>query len=278
MSAPYRDAGIIIGCGALASAIAVHLHRLGFPIVMCDDVDPGFARRGMAFTDAWYVGNADLDGTSAVFCSSVKSIPTVLTGQRQIAATTWSWQGVAAMLLPRFVVDASEEGVAGLGRKTIVQDLLVVRVGVDGVAGHDAPGAIAPVLPADDSADQGANRARASRQGRFTTAACIGQQVRRQEVVGCLDREPIVAPATGVLRGLPARGARIATGMTLVEVDPRGDPSSCFGIECTARDLAHTVERVLADAGIGVTPFRSRAPEGVAPAISRDNRRFELPV
>jgi len=58
----------------------------------------GEPRRGMAFTDAWYYGNATLDGATAVFCATVKSIPSLLERPRVIAATTWSLSGTAPAL------------------------------------------------------------------------------------------------------------------------------------------------------------------------------------
>src|ERR1700737_380076 len=45
---------IVRGCGEIGSAIAHALHRAGFAVVLIDEVDPSWARRGMTFTDAWY--------------------------------------------------------------------------------------------------------------------------------------------------------------------------------------------------------------------------------
>ena len=59
----------------------------------------------MAFTNAWYLGNAELEGEGACFCASLKSMPSIL-ARRMIAATTWSWPSVAAALRPVLLVDA----------------------------------------------------------------------------------------------------------------------------------------------------------------------------
>ncbi len=79
---------IVLGAGDVGSAVAVALHRAGLAVVLCDKADPAWSRRGMAFTDAWYFGTADLDGVLAMFCSNVISVPLVLE-RRLIAATTW---------------------------------------------------------------------------------------------------------------------------------------------------------------------------------------------
>jgi xanthine dehydrogenase accessory factor len=79
----------------------------------------------------------------------------------------------------------------------------------------------------------GAGRERyvyASKAGRFQTDRRIGDCVAAGEEVATLDGDLVVAPLAGVLRGLSARGARIGNGQKIVEVDPRGDRSLCFGL------------------------------------------------
>ena len=98
-TAAPRPVVIVLGCGDVGSAVAFELHIAGFAVVLIDEADPAWHRRGMAFTNAWYVGNAELDGEGACFCASMRSIPSVL-ANRMIAATTWSWPGVAGLLPP----------------------------------------------------------------------------------------------------------------------------------------------------------------------------------
>ena len=57
-----RSAAIVLGCGEVGSAVALALHRARFAVVLVDEADPAWHRRGMAFTNAWYVGNAQLEG------------------------------------------------------------------------------------------------------------------------------------------------------------------------------------------------------------------------
>src|SRR5262245_20726987 len=98
-----RSVAIVLGCGGVGSGVACALHRAGWSVVLVDDADPAWHRRGMAFTNAWYIGNAELDGAGACFCASLKSIPSVL-AQRMVAATTWSWRSVADALHPKLLV------------------------------------------------------------------------------------------------------------------------------------------------------------------------------
>src|SRR5262249_20606723 len=154
-------------------------------------------------------GTAELDGEYAVFCSSIKSIPTVLDRKMLIVATTWSWRGVAKSLGALAVVDCRDgepEGVSH-GRERFV---------------------CAP--PAD----------------RFATARKIGDRVVAGEVMGALGSTRILAPVSGVLCGLSANGARVTEKCRIVEVDPRGDPALCFGIGERPLAIANEVVRALA--------------------------------
>lgn len=137
-----RPVVAVLGSGDVGSAVAHALHRAGCAVVLIDDADPAWPRRGMAFVDAWYVGNAELAGVTACFCSSVRD----------------------------------------------------------------------------------------------TVAAVAGTT--------------IVAPLSGVLRGLSARGARIVAGQKIVEVDPLSDRALCFGIGERPKRVAAGVLEALAMRGV----------------------------
>jgi xanthine dehydrogenase accessory factor len=256
---PDRSVAIVLGCGEVGSAVALGLLRAGLAVVLVDEADPAWHRRGMAFTNAWYIGNAELDGEAACFCASVKSIPSVL-ARRMIAATTWSWPGVASALQPLVLVDAR-------GRKRRGSDVLLGRVPVTFGIG---PGFVeresvdvAIALPGAAVREGGAAAAtpetdivavaprvagyflEAARSGRFMTERRIGDSVRAGQIVGGLGNEVVAAPTAGVLLGLAARGARIEPGDMLVEVDPGGVAHRCFGVTAGPRRIAEVVVAAL---------------------------------
>jgi hypothetical protein len=238
----HREVAIVVGCGDIGSAIAHALHTAGFAVVLTDQVDPPWSRRGMSFTNAWYIGNAELEGAVACFCASVRTIATLL-AQRLIAATTWSWAGIAEALTPALVVDARMQA----DRSPAV--LLGSAGETVGVGAGFLPGVhVDLVIDAYDTEPPDADErliARADAPGWFMTSHRIGARVRAGEVVGHLGRQPLVAPAEGVLRGLAARGARVHPGMEVIEVDPRGDPASCFGLGQRQRLIAANVVKAL---------------------------------
>jgi xanthine dehydrogenase accessory factor len=244
-----RPVAIVIGSGDSGSAIAVVLQRAGCAVVVCDDVDPAWTRRGMAFTNAWYLGNAELDGEAAVFCASVRSIPAVLARPGLIAATTWSWGGVAAALDAVALVDATfGVGVARPSSRWQAHEDLI-RIVVGSAVECDGAGDAAVRIRPKHGHDDDATVVRAACSGRFATARRIGDRVRQGEVVGAIGTLAVAAPQNGVLRGLSARGARIREGADIVEVDAHGDPVRCFGLSDAGVAAGREVCDVLASRG-----------------------------
>jgi xanthine dehydrogenase accessory factor len=237
------------------------MDRLGLAVVLVDEADPAWHRRGMAFTDAWYIGNAELQGKGACFCASLKSIPSVL-ARGMFAATTWSWPSVARSFLPEVLVDARRRSRRGTDA-LLGQVPLTIGIGPDFVANENVDLAIArcgatagegDAEYARDRTDHaGAGRqggiactVDALRHGRFVTERRIGDDVGAGEIVGGLGSEAIAAPASGVLSGLAARGARIEPGDTLVEIDPDGIAHRCYGVDEASRRIAEVVVTALA--------------------------------
>jgi xanthine dehydrogenase accessory factor len=263
-----RPVAIVLGCNDVGSAVACALHASGWSVVLVDDADPPWHRRGMAFTNAWYIGNAELDGAGACFCASLKSIPSVL-AHGMIAATTWSWGSVADALHAEVLVDAGRSR----RRPEVLRGriALTIGIGADFVAGDnvdvaldasaEVAGAAPPQMQARDAAALASRRnsyvVASTRYGRFMTERRIGDSVRAGEKIGAVGNEIVAAPASGVLLGLAARGARIEPGDELVEVDTSGIAYRCHGIGAGARSVAARVLCVVArraapsDAAIG---------------------------
>ena len=206
---PDRPCVIVVGCDEIGSAIAHTLHAAGMAVVLVDEVDPPWARRGMSYVDAWYVGGATLEHVDACFCGSVKSIPAVLARGDTIAATTWSWEGVASVLRPGAVIETR----------------------------RDKPGSIREA----DAKLAARSRIEAPHPGRFRTRHEIAERVEVGDVIGELGHFAAVAPASGVLTALAARGARMSPGHLVAEIDAAGDPQRCYGVLPGARAIARRV-------------------------------------
>jgi len=244
-----RPAAIVIGAGEIGSAVAVVLHRVGCAVVLTDEVDPAWPRRGMAFTNAWYIGNAELDGEAAVFCASLKSIPAVLDRHRAVAATSWSWAGIARSFQPAIIVDASLRSPGGGMLAADCHAGAVLTIGLKTNGSPEVGFDVAVECPPDEYSGDAGNAVAAAHNGRFSTSRRIGDRVAAGEVVGGIGSHAVVAPCDGALRGLAARGARVQRGARIVEVDPRGDPVLCFGLDERAAAIAREVLRAATEHG-----------------------------
>ena len=60
-----RGLAMVLGTNEIASAVAVHLHRAGFGVVLSHDPHPPVIRRAMAFHDALWGEGAELEGIRA---------------------------------------------------------------------------------------------------------------------------------------------------------------------------------------------------------------------
>ena len=246
-----RLVAIVLGCDEVGSAVAHRLHRDGFAVVLIDIVDPPWPRRGMAFTDAWYAGTAQLSAVAAVFCGSVRSIPSVLDRSLAVAATTWSWAGVAASLSPVAMVETRPPSARRTPLdRTTAPPLLTIEVVPGAITGPEFD--IAIRSPPHQSIRDRVLYAPCA--GRFGTARAIGEAVRAGDTVGSIGHLPIIAPIDGCLRGLAARGARLRAGGELVEIDPRADPTRCFGLDERSIAIASGVSEALRSER---SPFRA---------------------
>ena len=256
-SVARRTVAIVIGSAELGSAIAIQLDRAGMAVVLCDEVDPGCLRRGMSFSDAWYVGAAFLAGSRAVFCSNAKSIPAVIANRGPIAATTWSWHGLAKIVAPVVIIDARSEHVGPPPRlrALVPEGTLTIGATPWHSAGENAHVAIWPwpTKYADfhslerrvawDPLSQDPHRCgvRAPDSGRFCTARNIGDYVLPGSPIGVAGRSLIAAPVAGVLSGLLAPGSRVKPHTVVAEVDTRGHTASCFSVAKWCESVAGNI-------------------------------------
>lgn len=83
--------------------------------------------------------------------------------------------------------------------------------------------------------------------GRFETIARIGEQVSAGLTVAAIGDTALTAPLSGVVRGLTRSGVFVPMAAKVIEIDPRGDPSSVFGLGERPRRIAEGVRQALAE-------------------------------
>jgi len=249
---------MVLGTNEIASAVAVHLHRAGYGVVLSHDPSPPVIRRGMAFHDALFGDPVVVDGITADAVERVTEVLAVAAMHERVAITPLGLADLMAIGPFGLIVDARmqkytikpdlrflADATIGLGPGFTVGvncDVAVetrpARNGVLLTRGTtDAPDGVASSLG-------GAGRerfARAAHPGRWRTAHAIGARVFKGMVLGHLDRVPVLAPLDGLLRGLVRDGTDVPERAKLLEIDPRSRWQARWtGIDARGRAIAET--------------------------------------
>jgi xanthine dehydrogenase accessory factor len=252
---------LVRGSGDIGSAVALRLRSRGHAVVLHDVPRPAHARRGMAFTDAFFDGSCTLEGVFAKRASDAASLGKMLACGGALPVSDAPFAQVLRAVSPDVVVDAQ---VHKHGVPEVLKGLapLAIGLGPGFVAGENADivietawgEALGQVIRNGSARDYsgepraigGHGRDRyvyAPVAGEFRTGLAIGDPVREGEVVAHVGLAAVIAPLDGILRGITHDGARVAAGTKVVEVDPRGDPASAFGIsERPARIASGIIE------------------------------------
>jgi xanthine dehydrogenase accessory factor len=231
---------LVRGIGDVGSAVAHVLFQRGYAVVVHDGPAPPTAhRRGMAFTDAFFDGSVKLDGVFACRLDTLDCIIELASGrlfiplvaeqfETALAAAPW-FALVDARMRKRAVPECQRRFAPltiGLGPGFIAGDSVDVAIET---AWGDRLGSLinngpTGVLAGEPQPIDGVGRERlvyAPADGIWHTRRAIGDVVEAAKLIGWIGETPIVAPLSGVLRGLTRDGVPCARGTKIVEVDPR---------------------------------------------------------
>ncbi len=265
---PFEDLLVLIkGAGDLATGVAWRLHRCGIPVVMTELPQPLTVRRTVAFAQAVYDEEHEVEDVTARRALAA-DVPDVLDAGEIPVVVDPEMEAIDE-LAPSAVVDAivakcntgttleSAEFVAALGPgfeagvdcHAVIETNRGPNLGRaiwEGAAEADTgtPGAIAAPTDAQESgeggdrspADDAAARVlRAPAAGRFQALARIGDCLACGEPFGAVvepagEETTLLAPFAGVLRGLIHESVALQPGLKIGDIDPRGNPEYAFRI------------------------------------------------
>lgn len=253
-SPPAAAPVLVLGAGDVGSAVAHLLFSEGFRVALHDGPAPPTApRRGMAFADAFFDGQASLAGVTAIRVEGASALAMggnipFLTGTIEDACAGTRWRAlVDARMRKRATPEDARSAaplVIGLGPGFVADGNCHVAIETSWEALGDVitTGPTRP-LRGEPRPVGGAGRERnayAPTDGVFRTERGIGDRV-SNGIVGTLNGMPVLAPLSGVLRGLIRDGVPMPAGAKLAEVDPRGDPALCFGLGDRPKRIALAV-------------------------------------
>jgi xanthine dehydrogenase accessory factor len=245
---------LIRGSGEIASAVAHRLHRSHFKICMTEIPHPLAVRREVAFSEAIYEGEKEVEGVRAELISRPEEIESVWKKGDIPILVDADGKKTRNFLKPDVLVDAI---MAKKNLGTQINDApFVIGLGPGFTAGKDVHivietnrghhlgrmilnGAAEPDtgIPGEIGGYTMERLLRTLKKGIFHPQKSIGDRVNKGSVIAVVDDFPIIAKISGIVRGLLREGVEVKKGMKIGDIDPRGKKQSCFTISDKARAI-----------------------------------------
>jgi xanthine dehydrogenase accessory factor len=248
---------IIRGGGDLATGVAVRLFCAGFKIVILEIERPTVIRLPVSFARTVYEGKIVVEDIEAVLTSFWEKTEDIIK-EGKIPVLIDPQGCCIKKLSPTVLVDAILAK-RNLGT-TINQAPLVIGLGPGFTAGEDVDvvieterghnlgrvlyqGQAAPDtgIPGEVGGESKRRLLRAPTDGKIKPLHKIGDLVKEGEVIAEVERIPLKAEISGVLRGLIYPQSWVTRGMKIGDIDPRGIREYCFTISDKARSLGGAV-------------------------------------
>jgi xanthine dehydrogenase accessory factor len=245
---------LIRGGGEVASGVAHKLARVHFRVCLTETSEPLAVSRGVAFCEAIYDGEKEIEGLVARRVESVSEIPKMWQ-ESQIPIIVDPETSIKDTLKPDVLVDAIMAK-RNLGTK-ITDAPLVMGLGPGFEVGKDVhvvvetnnSESLGKVIMEGEAekntgipvAIGGLTHERAlhsSGDGPFQTDKEIGELVTAGEMVALVAGQSVKAEISGVVRALLRSGTVVKKGTKLGEIDPSGDKEACYTIRPRVRAIA----------------------------------------
>ena len=274
-----RDKQIIIvrGGGDIATGTISKLHHCGYPVLVLESQTPTAIRRHVAFSEAVYEGQSQVEDVTCKLADSMVANPM---GVNPMESVQGIWrEGKVAMMVdpdcrvlkvcrPWALVDAIlAKRNLGTGRHMAPK---TVALGPGFVAGRDVDAVIETMrghnlgrIIWEGSAlpntgvpgiinGHGKDRViHAPADGVLRACCRIGDFVNQGQIIAWITREGqqpvgVEASLTGLLRGLIRDGFGVKKGLKIADIDPRkSEYENCFTISDKARCIAGSVLEAL---------------------------------
>jgi xanthine dehydrogenase accessory factor len=245
---------LIRGGGEVASGVAYKLARARFRVCMTEVSQPLAVSRGVAFCEAVYDGEKEVEGITAKLVASSDQIEGVWR-QNKLPIIVDPDAMVKDRLKPTVLVDALMAK-QNLGTK-LSDAPLVIGLGPGFQTGRD----VHVIIETNNSERLGRviadGKAEANTgipvaigglteervlhspgDGQFKTDKDIGDMVAAGDIVASVVGQPLKAEISGVVRALLRDGIMVGKGVKLGEIDPSGDREAPFTIRPRVRAIA----------------------------------------
>lgn len=244
---------LIKGAGDLATGIAYRLKKSGFDIVMTEIDNPTTVRRTVAFSQAIFDNEIEIEGIKGIKVNNINEIHKEIK-KGNIPIIIDKEANIIKKLKPKVVVDAI---IAKKNLRTSINDApIVIGVGpgfeakkdchlvIETKRGHylgkviEEGSAIPNTgIPGNIGGYTKERIIRASSNGKIKPVVKIGDYVKKGEVIAYIDGVEVVAEIDGIVRGMLQEGIEVFKGMKSGDIDPRCEKDHCFTISDKARSI-----------------------------------------
>jgi xanthine dehydrogenase accessory factor len=238
---------LVCGSNDVASAVAYRLFEEGFGVVIHDDPKPTVTRRKMAFADAILDGEMTLEDVTARRVEGV-NLRGELISPTFIPVVVSDFSRLVGKLRPQVLVDARMRKHKKPSPQFHLAPL-TIGLGPNFIAGRNVHIAIETArgehlgqviqhgktlpLEGEPISIEGHARDRyvyAPLTGKFSTHFQIGDQVTFGQIVATINETSLIAPISGVLRGITHDDVPVEQNTKVIEIDPRGEKAEISGI------------------------------------------------
>jgi len=262
MSAIVDPLIVVCSSGDVGSAVAHRLYLQGHRVVLHDEPRPAHPRRGMAFTNALFVGRSELEGVCALHVGLEQLMPGMLEALEYLPVTAAPLEEVCDVVRPDVVVDARmRKRARASDQRSAAWRLIGLGPGFEvgancDVAVETARGELLGTIVRHGKTldlaggprlldDVGRERfVYADAAGVWRTDFAIGDRVSAGQQIGRLAGSVVAAPLAGMLRGLTHDDVLVPVRQKLVEIDPSQEPE-VLGVGGRPREIARGVAQAI---------------------------------
>lgn len=256
---------VVRGGGDIATGTIYKLARCGFHVLVLEIAHPSAIRRNVAYSEAVYEGHKEVEGIECVLIHSLDELEPVFKNN-QIAMMVDPEGTSIDILKPEIVIDAILAK-KNMGTSRNMAPITIglgpgfcagkdVHVVVETMRGHNLGRLIYEGCALPNTGVPG--NIKGYSKERVIHSPCTGichnvkkitDIVEKGEIIAYIDKTPVYASMSGLLRGLIQDGYSVTSGFKMADIDPREDEyQNCFTISDKARCIAGGVlEAILHD-------------------------------
>ena len=259
VSIPIKD--LVIGiksAGEMATGIACRLFSANLKqIFMMETHHPRAVRRTVSFCETIFDKTVSVEDIIARKVDDVSLVPEAWNADEIPVITDPLWTAIET-LKPQIVIDAI---IAKKNLGTRIDDApLTIGLGPGFIAGVDVDlvietnrghnlGRVIAKGPAEPNTGipgniGGVTRERVLRapcHGIFTSDLTIGSLVKKNDIVGTVGNEKVMAEIDGMIRGLIRNGTQVSHGLKIGDIDPRGPEADYLTVSEKARAIGGSI-------------------------------------